>query len=166
MSNYYDRAFIESNLDKDMSIIQLNSTNIKKYSFMLEGQIFNFFHNKYQANGQIRDNIDYLIYNNSYILLLNNIPIGTFSLYKGYEDKCIYFGYTVYPHYQKLGLGTKIVKEIIKFIKNNYNNNKIYAIVHENNSASKKIMVKNHFQFINKKFILGIKAYIYSYDLS
>lgn len=80
------------------------------------------------------------------VLKENRIPVGDLHFKGGPDDKgAVEIGYGTYSPYQKKGYMTEAVEGIINWIKAQQSVNTIIAEVEQSNTASSKVLEKNHF---------------------
>ena len=76
-----------------------------------------------------------------------NELIGDLYLHKTLEG--IYLGYTVHPSFSRKGYVYEVVKEVVTYLKETYDNEKIIAETDEGNIASRKLLLKCGFKCIS-----------------
>lgn len=103
-----------------------------------------------------------------YIVVYDGRYVGYISLYKCDKESVVSFAFFLKLNEHNKKIGTKVLASIIDFYKQNKDKLKISQIeslVHVDNIASNRVMIKNGFKLIQTGYFRGIMANNYIIDI-
>ncbi len=83
------------------------------------------------------------------------------DLYLGKKNQTLTIGYTIHPSYANQGYMSEIVKALIEVLEKQYPECEIVAMTDKDNFASKKVLLKNNFEY--ETFIQEYDSELFKY---
>lgn len=134
-----------------MTIIEITHSNINYFYNFLQNDFpttFRYFNNK-TAEQVLRNHYKTILY------LYNDIPVGYAHIdYDNINNK-YWFGLCVISKYQNMGIGTKLIKEIINYL-NNSTIDILYLTVDKSNIVAYNMYLKHGFKIQRETDIIYI----------
>ncbi|MGL4336441.1 MAG: GNAT family N-acetyltransferase [Turicibacter sp.] len=88
----------------------------------------------------------------------SNVLVG--DIFIAFKEKCITIGYTIDAKYHRQGYAFEMIKELIRYLFDNFKDYEIVALVHPNNEPSKKLLEKLGFK--NEGYVQKLDSEVYS----
>jgi len=82
------------------------------------------------------------------------------DVFIAFKEKCITIGYTIDSKYHRKGYAYEIIKDLISYLFNNFEDYEIVGLVHPNNEPSKKLLEKLNFE--NEGYVEKLDSLVYS----